>query len=170
MGAFTTETQRHRGGRRCGPGPAPGAPASGAHGGRGARRDRNDASDAAGTVDRPLLRPALVEQVMNLEPYLSATHVFSIVDNGSSHRGAPACERLRKKWPNLILVHTPVHASWLNQIDIYFSNEQCSPFKRGSRNWRSRSSGSSRVTTCTAISTSWPSFPSLRDRSWRMEY
>ena len=29
--------------------------------------------------------------------------------------------RLQKRWPNLHLVHTPVHASWLNQIEIYFS-------------------------------------------------
>lgn len=63
----------------------------------------------------------LVAEVMNQEPYRSATRVFWVVDNGSSHRGAAARERLRKKWPNLILVHTPVHASWLNQIEIYFS-------------------------------------------------
>jgi transposase len=63
----------------------------------------------------------LVDQVMNQEPYRSADRVFWIVDNGSSHRGRAACERLRKKWPNLILVHTPIHASWLNQIEIYFS-------------------------------------------------
>ena len=30
-------------------------------------------------------------------------------------------DRLRTRWPNLILVHTPVHASWLNQVEIYFS-------------------------------------------------
>jgi DDE superfamily endonuclease len=63
----------------------------------------------------------LVDHVMEQEPYRSAARVFWIVDNGSSHRGEAACERLRKKWPNLILVHTPVHASWLNQIEIYFS-------------------------------------------------
>ncbi len=45
-----------------------------------------------------------------------------IVDNGSSHRGIAACERLRKAWPNLTLVHTPTRASWLNQIEIYFSD------------------------------------------------
>ena len=28
---------------------------------------------------------------------------------------------LRSQWPNLLLVHTPVNASWLNQIEIYFS-------------------------------------------------
>ena len=63
----------------------------------------------------------LVELVMGQEPYQSATRVFWIVDNGSSHRGAAAREHLRKKWPNLILVHTPIHASWLNQVEIYFS-------------------------------------------------
>jgi hypothetical protein len=63
----------------------------------------------------------LVDQVMNQEPYRSADRVFWIVDNGSSHRGAASCERLQSAWPNAILVHTPVHASWLNQIEIYFS-------------------------------------------------
>ena len=63
----------------------------------------------------------LVDQVMEQEPYRSADRVFWIVDNGSSHRGAASCERLQSGWPNAILVHTPVHASWLNQIEIYFS-------------------------------------------------
>jgi len=63
----------------------------------------------------------LVDQVMEQEPYRSADRVFWIVDNGSSHRGAVSCERLQSAWPNTILVHTPVHASWLNQIEIYFS-------------------------------------------------
>ena len=63
----------------------------------------------------------LVAQVMRKEPYRSARRVFWIVDNGSSHRGQRAVTRLRTKWPNLILVHTPVHASWLNQIEVYFS-------------------------------------------------
>jgi hypothetical protein len=44
-----------------------------------------------------------------------------ITDNGSSHRGRRAANRLRTKWPNIILVHTPLHASWLNQIEVYFS-------------------------------------------------
>ena len=30
-------------------------------------------------------------------------------------------ERLQKKWPNAIAVHLPIHASWLNQIEIYFA-------------------------------------------------
>lgn len=47
--------------------------------------------------------------------------MFFIADNGSSHRGQRATARLRAKWPNIILVHTPIHASWLNQIEVYFS-------------------------------------------------
>jgi transposase len=63
----------------------------------------------------------LVEQVMAVEPYRSARRVFWITDNGSSHRGEKAAHRLRAAWPSIVLVHTPVHASWLNQIEIYFS-------------------------------------------------
>jgi len=63
----------------------------------------------------------LVEQVMEQEPYRKAQRVFWIVDNGSSHRGAASVRRLQGDYPNLILVHLPVHASWLNQVEIYFS-------------------------------------------------
>lgn len=63
----------------------------------------------------------LVRQVMTQEPYVSARRVFWILDNGSSHRGAASVERLETAWPNLQVVHLPVHASWLNQIEIYFS-------------------------------------------------
>ena len=63
----------------------------------------------------------LVEQVMTVEPYASATRVFWILDNGSAHRGQASVDRLQGAWPNLRLVHLPVHASWLNQIEIYFS-------------------------------------------------
>jgi hypothetical protein len=63
----------------------------------------------------------LVAQVMRQEPYRSARRVFFVVDNGSAHRGVRAAARLRAKWPNVVLVHTPVHASWLNQIEVYFS-------------------------------------------------
>jgi hypothetical protein len=63
----------------------------------------------------------LVDMVMNQEPYTSARRVFWIVDNGSSHRGKVACARIQDRWANAILVHTPIHASWLNQVEIYFS-------------------------------------------------
>ena len=63
----------------------------------------------------------LVDLVMQQEPYRSANRVFWITDNGSSHRGQTSIDRLTKWYPNAIQVHTPVHASWLNQIEIYFS-------------------------------------------------
>jgi transposase len=63
----------------------------------------------------------LVEQVMSIEPYASADRVFWVVDNGSSHRGQAAVDRMTDTWPTARLVHTPVHASWLNQCEIYFS-------------------------------------------------
>jgi hypothetical protein len=47
--------------------------------------------------------------------------VFWIVDNGASHRGWTAAARLNQAFPNTIMIHTPVHASWLNQIEISFS-------------------------------------------------
>lgn len=63
----------------------------------------------------------LVDLVMSQEPYRSARRVFWVTDNGSSHRGTSSIGRLKKWYPNAIQVHTPVHASWLNQIEIYFS-------------------------------------------------
>ena len=63
----------------------------------------------------------LVDDVMNQEPYRSARRVFWIVDNGSSHRGERAAEELQARHPHLVIVHTPTYASWLNQIEIYFS-------------------------------------------------
>ncbi len=64
---------------------------------------------------------ALVDEVMTTEPYASARRVFWVVDNGTIHRGQKAIDRLQGAWPNLVLVHLPRHASWLNPIEIYFS-------------------------------------------------
>ena len=64
---------------------------------------------------------ALVNQVMATEPYASARRVFWMVDNGASHRGWTAAARLNDAFPNAEMVHLPVHASWLNQVEIYFS-------------------------------------------------
>jgi hypothetical protein len=63
----------------------------------------------------------LVDQFMNQTPYKDARRVFLIVDNGSAHRGLKSIERLQGRYANLNLVHGPIHASWLNQIEIYFS-------------------------------------------------
>ena len=86
---------------------------------RGGRRPRvfgrSEARGGIAAFDR------LVFQVMTKQPYASARRVFWIVDDGSSHRGQKAVDRLERRWPNLVLVHLPVHASWLDQIEIYFS-------------------------------------------------
>lgn len=63
----------------------------------------------------------LVGEVMARPEYRDAPRVFVIVDNGSDHRGQAAADRLRKAHPNAIMIHTPVHASWLNQVEIFFS-------------------------------------------------
>src|SRR6478609_3797048 len=63
----------------------------------------------------------LVAQVMSSEPYALAKRVFWIVDNGSRHAGRASIERMSAAWPRATLVHLPVHASWLNQIEIVFS-------------------------------------------------
>lgn len=47
--------------------------------------------------------------------------MFWIVDNGSSHSGKASIERLESAYENLRLIHLPIHASWLNQIELYFS-------------------------------------------------
>ena len=63
----------------------------------------------------------LAGQVMARPEYKDAPRVFVIVDNGSDHRGKAAAARLRAAHPNAVMIHTPVHASWLNQVEIFFS-------------------------------------------------
>jgi hypothetical protein len=58
---------------------------------------------------------------MTSEPYASARTVYWIVDNGSSHAGKTSIKRMQDRWPNARLIHLPVHASWLNQVELYFS-------------------------------------------------
>jgi hypothetical protein len=77
--------------------------------------DRCDDKDGIVPFDK------LIEQFMSAEPYSKAQRVFVIVDNGSARRGKKSIKRLQGRYDNLILVHTPVHASWLNQAEIYFS-------------------------------------------------
>ena len=64
---------------------------------------------------------SLVDLVMGQGPYRSARRVFWIADNGSSHRGEASKRRLVTRYQNAIQVHTPVHASWVDQVEIYFS-------------------------------------------------
>ena len=54
-------------------------------------------------------------------PYNRARRVFWIMDNASIHRGQRCTERFRRQWPTARVLHTPIHASWLNQVEVYFS-------------------------------------------------
>lgn len=63
----------------------------------------------------------LVDQVLEQKPYNKSERLFFVVDNGSSHRGKASVDRMRRRDKRIILLHTPVHASWLNQVEIYFS-------------------------------------------------
>jgi len=66
----------------------------------------------------------LIEQFMTHEPDRNARRVFVVIDTGAAHRGHRSLDRLQGDWPNLILVHTPVHASWVNHAEIDLSVAQ----------------------------------------------
>lgn len=53
-----------------------------------------------------------------MEPF---RRVFLIMDNGSAHHPSTAPRRLIEQFPQVVPVHLPVHSSWLNQVEIYFS-------------------------------------------------
>ena len=64
---------------------------------------------------------AFVDRVMATARCARARRVFWIVDNGSAHHPKTFGAWLSRRHPKAVAVHTPVHASWLNQIEIYFS-------------------------------------------------
>jgi transposase len=80
------------------------------------------ASTAAATGIAPFMD--LMGQIMSQPRYKNAPRVFVIAGNGSDHRGQTAVKRLRDAWPNAVMIHSPVHASWLNQAEIFFSITQ----------------------------------------------
>jgi hypothetical protein len=59
--------------------------------------------------------------VVTQRPYAAAERIFLIVDNGSSHHPSTSPARIRRQFPPVEVVHLPVHSSWLNQIELYFS-------------------------------------------------
>jgi len=63
----------------------------------------------------------LVGHVMSQAPYHSDNRVFWIVDGGCAHHRSTFPARLHSLYPNAIAVMLPIHASWLNQIELYFS-------------------------------------------------
>ena len=79
---------------------------------------------AAATPPSPPARPGRCASITPTDaavPWPTSTPTTS---NGSSHRGQRAADRLTAVFPNTVMVHTPVHASWLNQVEIYFSAVQ----------------------------------------------
>jgi hypothetical protein len=62
----------------------------------------------------------LEEQARARPPYHDTRRLFWFVDHGSAHRGRTV-QRLQDRYPRSVLVHAPVHARWLNQVEIYFS-------------------------------------------------
>jgi hypothetical protein len=63
----------------------------------------------------------LIDLVMAKTPYQTAGRVFWLVDGGSAHHRNTFPARLSSMYANAVAVSLPVHASWLNQIEIYFS-------------------------------------------------
>jgi hypothetical protein len=63
----------------------------------------------------------LVDQVLAQAPYHAAERLFWIVDHGASPRGDTAKHRWHQVDARIEVVQTPVHASGLNQVEIYCS-------------------------------------------------
>jgi hypothetical protein len=68
----------------------------------------------------------LLTSVVQQAPYREAERLFFVVDNGGSHSRQRFQSRLnewfpRSEFPELVAVHLPKHASWLNQIELFFS-------------------------------------------------
>jgi hypothetical protein len=73
------------------------------------------------TTERNAPLDRLVEHAMTRPLYNDARCVFWIVDKLFCPALRPAVQGLRDQYPQLTLIHAPVHASWLNQVEIYFS-------------------------------------------------
>ena len=63
----------------------------------------------------------LIDLVMTQTPYQTGARVFWIVDGGCAHHRNTFPARLSSMYANAVAVSLPVHASWLNQIELYFS-------------------------------------------------
>ena len=63
------------------------------------------------------------EPATGIKPFaVSVQRVFWVVDDGASHRGWTAAARMSDAWPNVVMVHLPVHASRLNQRSAFRSS------------------------------------------------
>lgn len=62
-----------------------------------------------------------VSGVMEEEPYASASRVFWVTDNGSAHHPKSFGPWLTTAFPQARAVHTPVHASWVDQEELFLA-------------------------------------------------
>lgn len=63
----------------------------------------------------------MLTEVLQQPEYADAARIFLILDNGPSHHPNTSPARLQQLDPRIVAVHLPTHASWLNQIEIFFS-------------------------------------------------
>ncbi len=64
---------------------------------------------------------SFVAEVMEGEPYVSATRIFWVTDNGSAHHPKSFGPWLTARYPHARAVHTPVHASWVDQEELFLA-------------------------------------------------
>lgn len=64
---------------------------------------------------------AFVNELFAREPYASAKRIHFILDNCSSQHPSTFPNWMKQHYPNVRLHYLPTHASWLNQIELYFS-------------------------------------------------
>ncbi len=62
-----------------------------------------------------------VNELFAREPYASAKVIHFILDNGTSQHPNTFPTWMQQHYPNVRLHYLPTHASWLNQIELYFS-------------------------------------------------
>jgi hypothetical protein len=73
-------------------------------------------------------------------------------------RGQRSIDRIHRRWPTAHLVHLPLHASWLSQVEIYFSVLQrkvLTPTTSRARRKSPRGSPRSRTTTSRSLPFEW---------------
>jgi len=62
-----------------------------------------------------------VHELFAREPYCSARLIHFILDNGTSQHPNTFPQWMQEHYPRVQLHYLPTHASWLNQIELYFS-------------------------------------------------
>jgi hypothetical protein len=64
---------------------------------------------------------AFVNELFASPPYASAQQLHLVLDNGSSQHPSTFPRWIQQQHPKVQLHYLPTHASWLNQIELYFS-------------------------------------------------